>query len=66
MGMMFSNKRPIVAQPAGRVPGMVNPMVINGTINGDLMVILWLKNGLTMVNNGMIWDLASGNDLHSY
>jgi len=24
------------------------------TINGDLMVILWLKNGLTMVNNGMI------------
>jgi hypothetical protein len=29
-------------------------------------VIFWLKNGLTMVNNGMIWDLASGNDLHSY
>jgi hypothetical protein len=29
-------------------------------IPGGLMVIFWLKNGLTMVNNGMIWDLASG------
>jgi len=40
---------------------MSTKMVINGTINGDLMVILWLKNGLTMVNNGMIWDLPSGD-----
>jgi hypothetical protein len=27
---------------------------------GDLMVMQWFNNGLTMVNNG-IWDLPSGN-----
>ena len=25
------------------------------------MVIQWCNNGLTMVNNGMIWDLSSGD-----
>ena len=33
---------------------------------GDLTVIQWFNNGLTMVNNGMIWDLASGQLAVSY
>ena len=33
---------------------------VHHIIPGDLIVILWLENGLAMVNNGMIWDLASG------
>jgi hypothetical protein len=49
--MMFSNKRPIVAQPAGRVPGMVNPMVINGTINGDLST---MNGDLSKINGDLM------------
>ena len=33
---------------------------VHDIIPGDLIVILWLENGLAMVNNGMIWDLAFG------
>ena len=33
---------------------------VHHIIPGDLIVILWLENGLAMVNNGMIWDLAFG------
>ena len=43
----------------------------HGDLTTFLMVMekwwfLWFKNGLTMVNNGMIWDLASGKHLHRW
>ena len=34
-------------------------------ITMEPMVIQWLNNGLTMVSNGILWDLPSGKRLHS-
>jgi len=42
-------------------------VIFHGDLISDLMVIFngdfpWFINGLTMVNNGMIWELPSGYD----
>ena len=57
------SERP-VSQGRSRSPEISEEHGDLTTINGDLMVIQWFNNGLTMVNNGMIWELPSGYDCY--
>ena len=54
----------LVCRPKGLILSTRKMVIFHGDltiINGDLMVIFpWFSNGLTMVNNGMIWELPSG------